>query len=848
MDGSGNAGNGLMEGHVDLDDNINFWATFGVSPHVVVEPENSIQHHEQQIEPQLEFSEQPVRRELCLVEVDPRIEPYVGMEFDSGEAAKTFYIAYAGKVGFSVRIARSRRSKCNESIIMLRFVCSKEGFSREKRIIAGKKTRKRAASIREGCKAMLEVIRRGDEKWVVTKLIKEHNHEVGMPSKVHYIATEGDAELVPYVGMEFESLEMAKTFYYAYASRMGFEARVRQSRRSLHDESLKMLKLVCSKHRYHSGRDENGDDGRKGLVPDPSREGCNALFEIVRKDADVWMVSKLELDHTHELAPSPHSKVRCVRSQGEILVIAKNFSDTRNLLLSSQDSQGYPREIRYNDLGPEDAQNLLEYFKKTQMDNPAFFYALQYEQNNCMTNIFWADAKARMAYHYFGDSVTLDFSYKNNKDFMPLLLFTGVNHHLQPVIFGCALLVDESEASFIWLFEQWLAAMLSHYPVSLVSIFSWAIANAAAKVLPNTRLIFCRKHILSTLLDELPELCESHSIFEEELTGCVEECRTIELFESRWSSIINKYDLRDNAYFRSLFGIRDKWVPLYLRDTFCVEASASLRSETFDKVVEKYCNAKSPLRVAVRQFGQSIANSCEKEAQADYITLFEKPFLRTASPMEKQASGIYTRIMFEKFQEEFVESLGYHVDKIEDGTHGKYQVARNEDVAGAYTVTFNPSENKAQCSCSMFEVSGILCRHVLRVFMIAGVRALPNEYILKRWMKNAKSAYIFEEFGVETRANSEESSAARYADLYRDAVRCAKEGATSPELYCVAKEAIQKAIAEVVSAKQKRGEQILQSFKRAQKKGMKKPAKATIKKDDSSKLLKMTTSPENDFR
>ncbi|RWV83051.1 hypothetical protein GW17_00055392, partial [Ensete ventricosum] len=181
---------------------------------------------------------------------------------------------------------------------------------REKRIIAGKKTRKRAASIREGCKAMLEVIRRGDERWVVTKLMKEHNHELGMPSRVHYIATEGDAVMDPYIGMEFESLELAKTFYYAYASRVGFEARVRQSRRSLHDESLKMLKLVCSKHRYHSGRDNGSDDIKRVQIQDPSKEGCDALFEIIRKDAGIWMVSKLVLEHNHELKPSLPSKRR----------------------------------------------------------------------------------------------------------------------------------------------------------------------------------------------------------------------------------------------------------------------------------------------------------------------------------------------------------------------------------------------------------------------------------------------------------------------------------------------------------------------------------------------------------
>ncbi|XP_073114391.1 protein FAR1-RELATED SEQUENCE 9-like [Elaeis guineensis] len=854
MDGNPHGDSGLIDHHVDLeDDSINFWATLGVSPHVMEPEQNPMPpHHHMERQPPLEMVEQSVRRELFAMEGDPRLDPFVGMEFESGEAAKTFYIAYAGRIGFSVRIARSRRSKCNESVIMLRFVCSREGFSREKRIIAGKKTRKRAASIREGCKAMLEVIRRGDEKWVVTKLVKEHNHEVGMPSRVHYIATEeGDAVIDPYLGMEFESLEIAKTYYYAYASRMGFEARVRQSRRSLHDESLKMLKLVCSKHRYHSGRDNNSDDSKRLQIQDPNKEGCEALFEIIRKDGDMWVVSKLVLEHTHELTPSPPSKVRCIRSQGEILVISKNFDDTRNLLLNGQDSR-YPREIRYNDLGPEDAQNLLEYFKKTQAENPAFYYAVQVENNNCMTNIFWADAKARMAYYYFGDAVRLDTTYKNDKELMPIVIFTGVNHHLQPVVFGCALLVDESEASFVWLFENWLAAMPASHPVSLITELNRAMATAVAKVLPNAHHCFCKKHVLNTIQEELPDLYSVHSPFEGELKKCVDGSETRESFESCWDAIIDKYGLKENAYLQSLYSIRQQWLPVYLKETFFAAESVSQRCENLDKVIEKYFTVKAPLRGAVRQLGQATASWYEKESQADFITLFEKPFLKTASPMEKQAAGIYTRTIFNRFQKEFVESLGYHVDKIEDGVISKYQVLRNEDAEETCRVTFNASENKAHCSCCMFESSGVLCRHALRVFIINGVRMLPKDYILKRWTKHAKSGAVLDDYGVELRGSCEDPSTARYNDLCRDAIKCAREGATTAEFYKVAKDALQKAVDEVVSAKQKMGQQTLQSFITSQKRQTKKLGKVTPRKDASTKNVKKLASKkplmEHDIR
>ncbi|PHT93352.1 hypothetical protein T459_01234 [Capsicum annuum] len=51
--------------------------------------------------------------------------PYIGMEFQSPDIAYKFYLDYADRSGFSVRISRSRTDK---SIIDQEFVCSKEGF------------------------------------------------------------------------------------------------------------------------------------------------------------------------------------------------------------------------------------------------------------------------------------------------------------------------------------------------------------------------------------------------------------------------------------------------------------------------------------------------------------------------------------------------------------------------------------------------------------------------------------------------------------------------------------------------------------------------------------------------
>ncbi|PNY09434.1 protein FAR1-related sequence 5-like [Trifolium pratense] len=102
-------------------------------------------------------------------------EPYVGMEFDSEEAARTFYVGYARRVGFAVRVMQRRRSGIDGRTLARRLGCNKQGFSPNNKGTLGKDKRPRP-SAREGCNATILVKMEKSGKWVVTRFIKDHNH------------------------------------------------------------------------------------------------------------------------------------------------------------------------------------------------------------------------------------------------------------------------------------------------------------------------------------------------------------------------------------------------------------------------------------------------------------------------------------------------------------------------------------------------------------------------------------------------------------------------------------------------------------------------------------------------
>ncbi|KAK1576442.1 hypothetical protein Q3G72_013883 [Acer saccharum] len=119
------------------------------------------------------FEQDTIPEEIPTIPV--AVEPYVGQEFDSESAAQAFYNGYAARVGFVIRVSKLSRSRRDGAAIGRSLVCNKEGFrSPDKR----EKIIRQRAETRIGCRAMILVRKASSGKWVLTKFVKEHNHNL----------------------------------------------------------------------------------------------------------------------------------------------------------------------------------------------------------------------------------------------------------------------------------------------------------------------------------------------------------------------------------------------------------------------------------------------------------------------------------------------------------------------------------------------------------------------------------------------------------------------------------------------------------------------------------------------
>jgi len=174
-----------------------------------------------------------------------------------------------------------------------------------------------------------------------------------------------------------------------------------------------------------------------------------------------------------------------------------------NLIYTCHDQENYLQGRRQRELAYGQAGSMLKYFQYKTSENPSFHYALQLDVEEHITNIFQADAKMIIDYAHFGDVVTFDTTFGTNKEYRPFGVFVGFNQYRETVIFGAALLFDETCASFTWLFKAFLAAHNGKQPRAIFTDQDTAMRNAIKEVFTEAWHGLCTHHIMQNAVKHL---------------------------------------------------------------------------------------------------------------------------------------------------------------------------------------------------------------------------------------------------------------------------------------------------------------------------------------------------------
>lgn len=122
-----------------------------------------------------------------------------------------------------------------------------------------------------------------------------------------------------------------------------------------------------------------------------------------------------------------HRQVAGIGPSGIMSALIKEYGGISNVGFTERYCRNYMRSSKQRTLGG-DIQSLLYYLKHKHVENPEFFYAVQGDEDQCMSNVFWADPKAQNNYKYFGDTVTFDSTSRSNLSWPAYLVWLCPSH------------------------------------------------------------------------------------------------------------------------------------------------------------------------------------------------------------------------------------------------------------------------------------------------------------------------------------------------------------------------------------------------------------------------------------
>ncbi|KAK6912247.1 MULE transposase domain [Dillenia turbinata] len=614
----------------------------------------------------------------------------------------------------------------------------------------------------------------------------------------------------PVVGMEFESYDDAYNYYNCHAKEVGFAIRVKSSWTKRNSKEKRGAVLCCNCEGFKTMKEANSRRRE-------TRTGCLAMIRLRLVESGRWRVDEVKLEHNHLFDPeraqnskshkkmdagakrklehSPDIEVRTIKLYRTLIVDSGSYGCSNSNERENISSVDQSKHLK---LKSGDAQVLYNYFCRAQLTNPHFFYSIDLNDEGKWRNVFWIDSWSRAACRYFGDVVAFDSTCLSKKYKIPLVAFVGQNHHSQSVLLGCGLLADQSMESYIWFFRSWLTCMSGRPPHTIITEQCRTLRAAILEVFPRAHHRLSLSDVLHSITERLGESQESET-FQMILNKVVYHSIKVEDFELAWEDMIQKFGLKDDEWLQTLYEDRERWVPVYVKDTFWAGMSSARLGDPMCSIFYGYMHSETSLNEFFEIYRLVLQKKHQKEILDDFESRDSCLVLKTRCNYELQLSKVYTKEVFKAFQEE-VEMMAncFSIAQVHiDGSTIAYIVKEREAEGSfirSFEVMYDKAGQKVCCICGCFNLKGYLCCHALCVLSYNGVEEVPLQYILSRWRKDFKRLYIP---GLGSN-NIDITNPVQWFDhLYRQALQVVEEGMISQDHYMVAWQAFKESLNKV---------------------------------------------------
>uniref|UniRef100_A0ACD5YM14 Uncharacterized protein n=1 Tax=Avena sativa TaxID=4498 RepID=A0ACD5YM14_AVESA len=540
---------------------------------------------------------------------------------------------------------------------------------------------------------------------------------------------ETDVVVNPKLGTSFVSLDEAYEFYNIYSWECGFGTRYGES--SLDAQGTKCVQqFVC----VCEGKPTKYNNS-------PLSCECTASIRLLRSGDGGWYVWEHQVGHNHALSRTCTEKLSW-RSHASI---NKNMRDLIRQL--RENNMPHIAEIGAKNPQSGDLGRTMETFARIKAKNPLFNYTFQIDSDLRVTTILWTSTQSSIHYTSFGDVIIFDTTYRSDMYEIPFGLFLGVNNNFETILLGGVLMRDENVESFKWVFSNFFQLMDGEHPQTILTDRCGAMEDAILEVLPSTTHRWCKWQVLGQAKEFLGSHYTKTSMFRAEFHRILNGMLTTDEFERAWEMVLGKYGLENNPFLMQIYKVRHKWVKSYFSDTFCAKQTSTQKSESAKHLLKEYVPRDCSMDLFVNQYEKLLS---DRHPEEDFFeekrTSIDEVILRTNLPIEKHASEVYTRPVYEVFVQTIYESEPYVVEAVIPNL--KY-VARHTNSETRekwsrveYEVNVSEDGEEFMCVCKEFEHTGMLCCHAVKVMIHLGMHEIPRSHIVPRWTVELLSCWM----------------------------------------------------------------------------------------------------------
>ncbi|XP_015953415.1 protein FAR1-RELATED SEQUENCE 5-like [Arachis duranensis] len=356
---------------------------------------------------------------------------------------------------------------------------------------------------------------------------------------------------------------LAFDFYLKYSKSKGFSARKSKTFKNSIGEIYKQ-KFIC----HRQGFRELKYYTMKKRKKEPRleiRTGCEARMDVkFVHETGRWHIFYFSDEHNHDLLDTQfsamlpaHRKMTEVDIMQMMNMLKSGISTSQMFgLLASQaggyEFIGYGRRDMYNEIDrqrrqvPGDAARVLKKLEDMRLKDLQLY--------------FKSDRISQLDYQLFGDVIPFDATYKKNKYSCSLVIFSGVNHHNQIIVFAAALIVDETTDTYIWLLRQLMFAMKGKTPTSIITDGAMTIRNAVRDVFSEVIYRLCVWHLIRNATSNV-----GNPLFTSKFRKIMLRDYEIPVFKRKWVQLIEKFGLEDKPWVNNMYEEKHMWATAYIR-------------------------------------------------------------------------------------------------------------------------------------------------------------------------------------------------------------------------------------------------------------------------------------------